>query len=758
MNATNNHRWRFFRAGGFDQVRLQSGADLMALDQLDQKLWVALACPTQGLEFDSKTLALIDTDKDGRIRAPEIIAAAKWAGSCLRDPDELVQGAPALSLRSIDDGTAEGKQLLASAKQILTNLGKEDAAAITVEDTEDTTKIFAQTIFNGDGIVPADSAEDPGIRSVITEIIDCLGGETDRSGKPGVSQAKVDQFFNDAKAYVAWSEQSERDPANIMPLGKATPAAAAALTAVKAKVDDYFARCRLAAFDNRAIAALNRQESEYLALAATDMSNTASEVAGFPLARIEAAKPLALTAGVNPAWAAALAKFQAETVQPALGQRETITEAEWLKINERLAPYNAWLAAKPTTPIEKLGVKRARELVAGPAKGAIEALIVKDKALEPEANSIAAVDRLARYHRYLFKLLNNFVAFRDFYASREKAVFQAGVLFLDQRSCELCLRVEDPGKHATMAGLAGAYLAYCECVRKTTGEKMQIVAAFTGGDSDNLMVGRNGIFYDRKGRDWDATITKIVDNPISVRQAFWSPYKRFVRMIEEQVAKRAAAADAAAPQKMQLAAQATATADQKKPAEPKKLDTGVVAALGVAVGAIGTAISAMVTGVLRLPGWQMPLVLVGLLLVISGPSVIIAWLKLRKRNLGPILDANGWAVNARAKINLPFGGSLTKVASVPPGAERDLVDPFAESHGTRNRIITLIVLIVGIWGLWNFGIIERFVPNKLPKSKWLQNRAAAKEKAALEALPTTAAPGTTAPAVSASPTNATPKN
>ena len=91
------HTWRFFRAGGFDQVRLDSGADLMNLDQLDQKLWVALACPTSGLEFDSKTLALIDTDHDGRIRPPELIAAFKWAGSCLKNPEELAEIIPELA-------------------------------------------------------------------------------------------------------------------------------------------------------------------------------------------------------------------------------------------------------------------------------------------------------------------------------------------------------------------------------------------------------------------------------------------------------------------------------------------------------------------------------------------------------------------------------------------------------------------------------------------------------------------------------------
>ena len=156
----------------------------------------------------------------------------------------------------------------------------------------------------------------------------------------------------------------------------------------------------------------------------------------------------------------------------------------------------------------------------------------------------------------------NFVSFKNFYSRKVPAIFQAGRLYLDQRACDLCLTVEDVAKHGTMAALAGSYLAYCDCVRKGTGEKMSIVAAFTDGDSDNLMVGRNGIFYDRKGRDWDATITKLIDNPISIRQAFWLPYKKLVRMIEEQIAKRAAAADAASTAKMQDAAAVTANAGQ----------------------------------------------------------------------------------------------------------------------------------------------------------------------------------------------------
>src|SRR5947208_1872450 len=193
-----SYHWRFFRAGGFDQVKLETGADLLNLNQLDQKLWVALACPTTGLEFDPKTAAIIDTDKDGRIRAPEVIAAAQWAGAMLKNADDLVKGGDALPLSAIDDATPEGKQLLASARQILANLGKKDAPAITIEDTTDTTKIFAQTVFNGDGIIPADSADDDAVKTVIRDVIACLGADTERSDKPGVTQARDDQFVIEA--------------------------------------------------------------------------------------------------------------------------------------------------------------------------------------------------------------------------------------------------------------------------------------------------------------------------------------------------------------------------------------------------------------------------------------------------------------------------------------------------------------------------------------------------------------------------------
>jgi len=720
------HIWKFFRAGGFDQVKLETGADLANLDQLDQKLWVALACPTRGLEFDNRTLDLIDADKDGRVRVPEVIAAAKWATGLLKNPDNLVKGSPALPLAAINDTAPEGKQILASAKQILANLGKVEATAIDLADTADTAKIFAATNFNGDGIIPADAASDDATKAVIGEIIATFGGEADRSGKPGISQAKADAFFGEAEAHSNWWKQAEGDK-TILPLGEATAAAVAAVKAVKMKVDDFFARCRLAAFDARAIAALNREEKEYLALAAKDLTITSAEIAALPLAQVAAHKALPLGEGVNPAWAAALATLQVTAIKPLLGDKAALTEADWNALTTKLAAFEAWATGKVGAKVEGLGLKRIREILAGAAKEQIIALIAQDKALEPEANAIAAVEKLIRFNRDLHTLCVNFVSFKNFYSRRTPAIFQAGRLFLDQRSCDLCLTVEDPGRHATMAGLAGAYLAYVDCVRKATGEKLSIVAIFSQGDDDNLMVGRNGIFYDRKGRDFDATISKIVANPISIRQAFFSPYKKLVRVIEEMASKRAAAADSDANARLQAAATNPAPAGQKAPDSSKKMDVGVVAAIGVALGAISTVLATIFTKVVELSPAQKIMVPIVLIVGISGPSMIIAWFKLRKRNLGPILDANGWAVNAKAKMNVPFGTSLTQIAVLPPGSQRDLVDPFAEKKKPWGLYITLLV-IAGILFLalgWYLGKLDGSLPQKFKSTSVLGTSAPA---------------------------------
>jgi hypothetical protein len=731
-SKSTSHAWKFFRTGGLDQVALTTGADLLALDQLDQKLWVALACPIKGLDLDEKTLALIDTDGDGRIRVPELIAAVKWAAARLKDAGVLLQGTAELPLDAIAADRPDGQTLLASARQILASLGRKDATAISVAEAADTAKVFAASPLNGDGVVTPAATTDAGLQALIADIVATEGGVTDRNGAPGANAAKVEAFFADLAGFAAWADRSVAP--DVAVLGEGTTAAWAAVKAVRAKVDDYFARTRLAAFDARALAALNRNESEYLAIAAKDLKITSEEIGGFPLARIEAGRALPLLDGVNPAWAPALAALHAQAVVPLLGAgKTTLTAEEWIGLTRKLAPFEAWLGGKAGAPVEKLGLPRVKEILAANRKADLLALIAQDQALEPQFKAIADVERLTRYHRDLRALLHNFVNFADFFSRDRYAVFQAGTLYLDSRSTELCVRVDGP---SPLAAMSKAYIAYCACTR-TGSPPMTVAACFTQGDSDYLFVGRRGVFYDRQGRDWDAVITGIVDNPISIRQAFFAPYKKFVRFIEEQIAKRAAAADAEATGKLAAAAEKTANADKAKPAEPaKKIDVGTVAALGVAVGGITAAFGAIMGAFFGLGAW-MPIGVLGVVLAISGPSMIIAWLKLRQRTLGPVLEGNGWAVNGRVKINIPFGTALTDIAKLPPGSQRSLDDPYEDKEAARRQArfkllaVLLVLAAAAVWVRWDH--------NKRGRYFWQPAAAGAPAAAAAAPAPATEA-------------------
>ena len=289
------------------------------------------------------------------------------------------------------------------------------------------------------------------------------------------------------------------------------------------------------------------------------------------------------------------------------------------------------------------------------------------------------LEKLLLLSRDYCTLLRNFVSFQDFYAVRKKsilgrnadgespwAIFQAGTLVIDQRACNLCLRVNDMAKHNAQAPDSGMYLIYCQCTLHATGEKMQIVAAVTVGDIRNLKVGKNALFYDRQGRDWEAEVVKIIDNPISIGQAFWSPYRKLGDWVSGLITKSAAEKEKKSFADMTAKLQTPPAAGQA--AQPAPFDVarfaGIFAAIGLAIGSIGTFLTSLLSEVKEMHAWAL-LIVPAILIVVSGPSMILAWMKLRKRNLAPLLNANGWAVNADAIVNVLFGNTLTDQAQYP---------------------------------------------------------------------------------------------
>lgn len=695
MVQSKKHKWDFQNIGGTTRVNIHTGEDIRHLSELDQKMWTVLSCPVDGLEIDSKSLQYTDADTDGRIHVNDVVATAGWLCTVLKDPEDLLHQQDCLRLANINRDTEEGKQIYLSAKQIVTNLNKKEDC-LTAQDTQDSMAIFAKTKFNGDGVITENSTDDVQLKNIISAATAATGGTTDRSGVQGVNEEQIRTFYTNLQTYMDWKSKLVE-----LPFGKDTNDVMNAYLALDAKVKDFFVRCRLAAFSQNSASALDVQVSRIEAISRENLTQQTEEIASYPITRISPKPEIDLTLPINPAWAA-----QFSTIRTLAFSAETkvITEADWNALGEKLSPYIAWLNAKQGESVEAIGEEAIGQLLKENRESELLELIAQDKALEAEANSINQVDKLIHLYHDFATILRNFVTLQDFY-SRDKhtwAIFQAGTLVIDQRACHLCMRVVDMAKHNTQVAASGMYLIYCDCTTKTKAETLKIVAAMTVGDTGDLMVGKNAIFYDRNGLDWDAVVTKIVENPISISQAFWSPYRRLAKWVENLIQKNASDKDSKimADMTSKLSEKATPT-DTPKAAQPFDIAkfAGIFAAFGMALGMIGSFFVSLGKGFAGLHWWQDILAVVAILLIISGPSMIMAWMKLRKRNIAPLLNANGWAVNASSTISIPFGATLTDMAKFP---KLKLQDPYARKGiPVWKRIcISLAAIIVVLLGLW----------------------------------------------------------
>lgn len=632
-----SYNWNFTYVGGVPRVRIASGEDIAHLGELNEKMWTVLSCPVKGLEIDEKSLAYIDTNHDALVHVTEVVATAQWLCSVLKDPELLTKSTDTVALDAFNTDSEDGAKLLAAAKQILADLDKKDATAISLADSSS-----------------------------------CLAAVME-------------------KKLAALKAEREAQAEVVAPFADQTDAVAEGYAALDAKVKDYFLRSRLAGFAEESTAALDVQVAQIEAISAANLTEKTADIAAYPIARITGRQVLPLDAAINPAWAA-----QWAVVKPLF--KADVTEADWNAVGAQLAAFAGYKASLEVS----------------------EADIVVDE----ETANIQLVDKLLHLTRDFFTLLKNFVTLSDFYNPEVKAIFQAGTLYIDQRACDLCLRVADAGAMAAQAAASNLFLVFCHCTNKVLGQEMDIVAAVTVGDVSNIAVGKNCIFYDRKGNDWDAKVTNVIDNPISIKQAAWSPYKKMASFLEEKIrgmaqsredsvisnatasidakTDSAAAAVAEAP-----AADATAGAEAGK-AVGKSFDiakfAGIFAAIGMAVGFIAQACVSVATGFTNLEWWQQPLCLLAIFLLISGPSMFLAWMKLRKRNLAPVLNANGWAVNAAAMVSIAFGNAMTEQAKFPLSAKMRKQDPFADK-GTplwKKCLGYLVALIVIVGALWYF--------------------------------------------------------
>lgn len=684
------HAWHFVQTGGLMQVDFKSVDDVLNLDKLDQKLWVALACPVSGLEFSDETLQILDIDKDGRVRVPEILSAVDYIKKYFKKPEVIMEEGDTIPLDALGDEAFDcGHSPAESAASILHILEKDSATEIGFDDISVNDRLFSPTVFNGDKVLPAEVVHDETACNVVKEIIEATGGCDDISGVKGINREQFETFFNDVQAIHDWREMAQKDAPGIFFLNFGTDAAFKSYSDVKEKIDEFFLRCSVDSYSDDLSKKLGERDLDSMQ-DGLDKENLSL----LPIASINKDKNLPLKKGINPMWAEKIKAFTEQVVSQIFdSNKESLSELEWKKIKDDFDPYTAWFSAKPDNSASSLSFERVDEILSSDARQIIDHNLSEEEKHPPVALATVDLKKMLLLRRDFLKLLRNYVSFKEFYDPDQMAIFQCGVLYIDGHSCDLCFKVTDAAKHASMSPLSQCYLLYCDCTQKATGKTMQIAAMVSAGKTENLMPGRNGLFYDREGNDWDAVITKIVENPTSIKEAFWSPYKKLARFVQEKVTKMASDAENKVSDKMSATVDHPAeAATNAAAATSKKIDIGTIAAISVAFTGIATVVGGLMQAFLGLGAW-IPLGILGIILLISLPSMFIAWNKLRQRNIAPILDASGWAINGNVKISIKLGNTMTQTASRPKGSTLNPYDPFEQKGFPIKRVIFALVIV-----------------------------------------------------------------
>ncbi len=334
-------------------------------------------------------------------------------------------------------------------------------------------------------------------------------------------------------------------------------------------------------------------------------------------------KVLPLRTHLNPKHVEAVVVFAEKCVRPLLGEKESLSRLEWASVKKAFAPFRAWRAAKPVLH-----------------ETTKKALIDEEKRL--------------RYVIFLGEFLENYVTMAPLRDGKTLAMFQTGLLRIDGKELRLCIHVEDEAAHAALSGKSECCVIYLKLRRPSSGATRSLCAVVTAGTIGGLYVGRNGVFYDRDGDDWEAVVTKVVEAQVSLAEAFWAPWKKLGAGVAATVRKFLGDRQAKSVEKVQ---QGTQSAQAGGAALASS-----VAAIGIGVGMVGAALASLAAAVRGMTLLQFCAALVAVILVVSLPSVILTWFKLRRRDLGAILNASGWAVNRRIPLSMARARSLTRCA------------------------------------------------------------------------------------------------
>ncbi|MBU3933573.1 MAG: hypothetical protein KKH11_02760 [Candidatus Omnitrophica bacterium] len=698
----------FKNYGGSHQLRIQDARDLEKIRVLDDAHWAATSVPISSLNCDSVFLSYVDTDQNGRIRTDELKAAQAWLFQFLAGRSRLSEDTDILNLSDIDISHPEGQKLQAAAKLILTNLNSPDAQEISLAQVRDVQSIMASSANNGDGIIPPQATTEPDLAQFIVSIIETVGPALDASGKPGVNEEQLKIFFQEAKNFLAWKAKGEipkgDNTTEVMPWGAETAQAYELVVSLEEKIEEYFTQCAMVRFDERSATQMQLRQKELEEIDFTNKSMMEERLKDAPLTLPNPKGILDLEGMLNPLYIDRLSELKEKVLKRALGgsvkkllmgSAKQLTEKQWDKVKAIFAPYRAWLESRQGAKVEKLGQDLLHTYLNGTYRQRTSELIAKDLAVADDLNQLHNLEKLVLYQRWLLELANNFVSFANLYSPQRRSLLEMGRLVIDGREMTFTMKVQDRPAHKKIAEDSCMYLLYLEVTgRQDKDIKFEIVAAVTSGSAGRLRIGKRGIFFAIDGREWDAQVVDIVENPISIWESVKAPFKQFTGFIKKQIDKFS---------KSRQAKLETTIATPNASGITRDLLLGG----GIAIAALGSAFAYITKALSQVKAVHVLGMFVGLAAFILLPGIIMGFAKIRKRNMSVLLEASAWAVNVQMRLNATLGRLFTHIPRLPEGARRerrDVLVQFVREFGysslrSRKPVIVALITILIVLGL-----------------------------------------------------------
>ncbi|MDP6439576.1 MAG: hypothetical protein QGH74_08085, partial [Candidatus Brocadiia bacterium] len=583
---------RFQKLGRSRQLAIESAGDLQDVLDLPEALWAATSAPAGTFRCDPRFLALVDVDANGRLYTFEIKLAIEWLLQRLVDRSLAANGADVLPLNAIRSDDEEGRAIHDSARFVLESLGEKDAQSISLDQVRAFTAQVKERPLNGSGVIRPEAAPDSDTEQFIADATACTGGTEDPSGARGVTEEQLSEFVEAVRAHLDWRARAEipagEDSTQLMPLGARTPGAYGVYSAHATEVDRFFELSHALRYEPRTAPHI---EGPLDGLDAAEPDSVQEYLQRAPMCHptADGALPLQEDA-VNPAyreWVGALKESVLATILG--GVSETLPENQWREIKSALAPYEAYLKDKQGGAVEGLAVEQLTSYRDGPCLGKANELVAMDRNVAAMLAAVGELERLLLYQQHLMELVNNFVSFPRLYAADRRALFETGSAVIDGRRFTFAVRVENRAAHSAIAKTSDIFILYLDVTAKVGGEKFCVAVPATWGTKGNLAVGKQGVFFDIDGKEYDAKVVQMIENPICLDEALVAPFVRLWGFVTNKVEGLYTAAE----KKLQARLEKAGTALGRQPAAPQPGAAGSPASMllsvSVAIAALGSA-------------------------------------------------------------------------------------------------------------------------------------------------------------------------